>query len=263
MNASRRKKAVSAASAQSRVQPKIRTQRQPREQRLLHGLYWLLATAIFCADQLSKIAAQGHLSEGPIEILPILNFSLAYNRGAAFGVFSDSQMAASLLAVSIVATIAFAIFLHRESRTLPCLGWSLLLGGALGNGLDRMLFNRVTDFIDFHLFGHHFPAFNIADTSLTFGVLLMVLAWLSDKKPAADNPPPSSSRRKKRALTEAEADGAHSATPAVEASENRQAAGELASTAAPAPFAPLAEANLSQAFAAKPYSAGWQRQEET
>ena len=336
MNASHGKKVLSTASAPSRAQPEIggrvqpkaqaraqpqaRPRSQPREQRLLHGGYWLLATAVFSADQGSKIAAQDRLSEGPIEILPMLNFSLVYNRGAAFGIFSGGQMAALLLAVSMIAVVVFAILLHRESRALPCLSWSLMLGGALGNGLDRVLFNRVTDFIDFHLSGQHFPAFNIADASLTFGVLLMILAWhwQSGEKPAAKEPPPSSSRRKKEAPPKAatavseaapqagkkkksidqgqapEAEGrsqaqaqsgagltptpaeppvglpaesqppateaAQAPTSAVEASEDRQAASAPAAATAAAPFAPLAEANLSQAFAAKPYSAGSQRQ---
>ena len=215
MNGSRNKKPGATSSVKPRVQPETRTQgqpqtqdsvqpRQPRERRFLHSIYWLLATAIFGVDQLSKIVAQGRLSEGPIEILPILNFSLAYNRGAAFGVFSDGQMSALLLAVSAVATTAFAVLLHRESRALPCLAWSLLLGGALGNGLDRLLFDRVTDFIDFHILGHHFPAFNIADASLTFGVFLMIVSWYRqrDKKQTAQEPPSSSSRREKRAPTE-------------------------------------------------------------
>ncbi len=327
MTARRGKKAVAADATQARVQSKSRTrgqprlQFQPRQQRLLHGLYWLLATAVFGADQLSKIVAQGRLSEGPVEIFPFLNFSLAYNRGAAFGVFSGGQTATLLLAVSIAAALAFAILLHRENRVLPCLGWSLMLGGALGNGLDRLLFNRVTDFIDFHLSGHHFPAFNIADASLTFGVLLMILVWYwpSDRKEAVEAPSSSSSRPEKKTLAEAVAAvsgpgpqaviekkpgaqnqasaakgrkgapvrsdtdsartavepstpsaestppetgaaGAQSATGAAEAGKNPGAA---ASKTAPAPFAPLAEANLSRVFTAEPYSAGSRQQSDT
>ena len=289
----RSKKAVSAASAPGRT--------QPGEQRLLHGIYWLLATAVFGADQLSKIVAQEILSEGSIEFLPILNFSLAYNRGAAFGIFSGGQMATLLLAISIVACIAFALLLHRENRALPCLSWSLLLGGALGNSLDRLLFNRVTDFIDFHLSGHHFPAFNIADASLTFGVLLMLLALYRqrDEKQTAKASPPPSSRRKgapaesgtavselvsqadkeKQLIDPTRTSVEHAARrvpesrlPATEpvgppperqtaeAGEDRQATGALAPTTEPAPFAPLAEANLSRVFAAEPYSAGPQQQ---
>lgn len=144
------------------------------------GLYWLwLSVAVLVLDQASKlwVDAAFELYER-VEVMPGLNFTLVYNRGAAFSLLSDAGgwqrwfFAVFALIVSAVILVWLRRVL-REDR-LQASGLALILSGAIGNVLDRLQHGHVIDFIDVHYGGWHWPAFNVADSAITVGVLLLL-----------------------------------------------------------------------------------------
>lgn len=145
-----------------------------------------LAAIILVLDQLSKavvrfiLEAQGQ----DIAVMPVLNIVRVMNPGAAFGFLAWGSgwqnWVLGIFAVLVMAWIIFALMDTREHALSPS-GLTLILGGAMGNFIDRLRYGAVFDFIDVHLGSWHFPAFNIADAAITLGVGLIFwqqgLAW--------------------------------------------------------------------------------------
>lgn len=155
-------------------------------------LRWLWLTVVVVAiDQASKFWAQSALVFGErVELLSWFNFTLAYNRGAAFSFLADAGgwQRYFFLAIGVVAVIVIVVWLRRlrEHERITAVGLALILGGAIGNLLDRTLYGHVVDFIDWHYGGWHWPAFNLADSAILLGATLVVLASLrSDDKAKA------------------------------------------------------------------------------
>lgn len=143
-----------------------------------------ITLGVVALDQITKHMVR--TSFGPFETVPLLPFlRLVHvrNEGAAFGMFQGLGNQA-FIAISIAA-ILFVFILLAKSRE-DRLGLSLILGGAIGNLLDRIAFGRVTDFIDVFAGNFHWPAFNVADSALTIGlVLLLAAAFIQRKRGAA------------------------------------------------------------------------------
>lgn len=140
---------------------------------------WLaLAGVIFVLDQLTKYAVTASLRLGErIEVTPFFNLVLVHNPGAAFSFLSDaSGWQRWFFVVLALAASAWIVFLlHRHpAQKLFCFALTLVLAGAIGNVIDRLLFGAVIDFLDFHALGWHWPAFNVADSAITCGALLLV-----------------------------------------------------------------------------------------
>lgn len=140
-----------------------------------------LATA-FLVDQLSKWTILEFVMQPPrvIEILPVLNLTLGFNEGTSFGMFAGLLSGRPMLAAALTGalTLVFALWALR-SRTVPeAIAFALIAGGATGNVLDRIRQGAVTDFLDLHLQGWHWPTFNLADVAITLGALLLVAGWL-------------------------------------------------------------------------------------
>ena len=140
---------------------------------------WLaLAGVIFVLDQLTKYAGTASLRLGErIEVTPFFNLVLVHNPGAAFSFLSDaSGWQRWFFVVLALAASAWIVFLlHRHpAQKLFCFALTLVLAGAIGNVIDRLLFGAVIDFLDFHALGWHWPAFNVADSAITCGALLLV-----------------------------------------------------------------------------------------
>ncbi len=137
----------------------------------------LLALAIVLIDQIAKCAAVAYLEVYQTEyVLPFFNLTLAFNRGAAFSFLSDSGYANYFFIAfaSIVSLVIVAMLARLESRkVLSALSLALVLGGAVGNLIDRVRLGFVVDFLDFHAGAYHWPAFNVADSAICIGVLLM------------------------------------------------------------------------------------------
>lgn len=141
---------------------------------------WLgIAFIVILFDQLSKIAVTRLFELGEDKVVTsFFNLTLAYNRGAAFSFLSNQggwqRYFFTAIAVGAVAFILYMLRRHAGQR-LFCWSLALIMGGALGNLIDRLAYGHVIDFLDFHLAGWgHFPAFNIADSAITIGAILFI-----------------------------------------------------------------------------------------
>ena len=154
-------------------------------------LKWLgLAVAVVVLDQLAKYGIRHAFAlYEMVEITPFFNLVLVYNRGAAFSLLSDAAgwQRELFIAIALSASVWIAWLLRKyAAQTLFCLALSLILGGALGNVIDRLLFGAVVDFLDFHVLGYHWPAFNVADSAISCGAVLLIWDALKAKRrPAA------------------------------------------------------------------------------
>lgn len=141
-------------------------------------LAWI-ALLVGVADQASKFLALQHLRQGEIVLAPFLNLSLAFNTGAAFSFLANAggwqNLFFVLVAFVVSVVILFMIRRLGASDTQVAVALMLVLGGALGNVIDRLRFGYVVDFIDLHYAGWHWPTFNVADSAITIGAILLVL----------------------------------------------------------------------------------------
>lgn len=148
------------------------------------GASLMLAAALFLLDQGSKWLVAGSLRVGEVRtVIPgFFNLTHLHNRGAAFGLFadSDSPVARGALIAFSLAALALVFYLLWRGVSSRWAGWGLglILGGALGNLLDRVRAGSVVDFLDFHLAGRHWPAFNLADSAVVLGALLLMIEVL-------------------------------------------------------------------------------------
>ncbi|MDO8281473.1 MAG: signal peptidase II [Thermodesulfovibrionia bacterium] len=110
-----------------------------------------------------------------IDILPFLRIVLVKNTGAAFGLFASLGNAFFLI-ITIIAIIFIIVYLIKIPKGLELVAISLILGGAIGNFIDRATIGEVVDFIDFYVGTWHWPAFNVADSALTIGITLFIWA---------------------------------------------------------------------------------------
>jgi signal peptidase II len=140
--------------------------------------YLALAGVVIALDQLSKEAIRWRLDFGEsIPITRFFNLVLIQNPGAAFSFLSNASgwQREFFIAVALAASIWIIYLLWRHpERGLFGLALSLILGGALGNVIDRLRFGAVVDFLDFHIGGYHWPAFNLADSAITCGAALLI-----------------------------------------------------------------------------------------
>lgn len=148
------------------------------------GLIWSWVTIVVMGvDRLSKYWVIHHLQFfEPVRITPFFNFTLAYNTGAAFS-FLHSASGWQNIFLGGLALIISAIVFFWLSKLPSTAKWNsialcLILGGALGNAWDRMLYRFVVDFLDFHLGDWHFAIFNIADAAISIGAFMLVVHWL-------------------------------------------------------------------------------------
>ncbi len=146
-------------------------------------LWFGLAGLVVLLDQLSKWLVLDTLHFGEtIYVAPFWNWVLTFNPGAAFSFLADQpgwqRWLFTGLALAVSAWIAVELKRHPGQR-LNALALSLVMGGALGNVIDRVRFGAVVDFIQWHAAGYYWPAFNIADSAITVGAILLVLAQLT------------------------------------------------------------------------------------
>jgi signal peptidase II len=140
----------------------------------------IIVTAVIVLDQVTKYLVSTSINPfDAIEIFPFLHIVNIHNTGAAFGMFKDLGSNV-FIGISVVAII-FIIVLIVQS-TYSRFGLSLLLGGALGNLIDRMRFGKVVDFIDVSVGKYHWPAFNVADACLTSGIILIIVLSFIKKR---------------------------------------------------------------------------------
>lgn len=137
-----------------------------------------LAAGVIVLDQLSKWVVLAKLQFGEtLYVAPFWNWVLTYNPGAAFSFLADQpgwqRWFFSILAIGVSAWIALMLRRHAGERLLAS-ALALIMGGALGNVIDRIRFGAVVDFVQWHAAGYYFPAFNVADSAITIGAVLLV-----------------------------------------------------------------------------------------
>lgn len=139
----------------------------------------LTALAIIVSDQITKAMILQKIETGHIAIAPFFNLVLTWNRGISFGIFNDGAAGPFVLvALSLIIAAGFAVWLWRTDYKWLAVALGAVIGGALGNVIDRFRFGAVVDFLDFHAFGWHWPAFNIADSAICVGIAFAVLDGL-------------------------------------------------------------------------------------
>jgi len=152
---------------------------------------WLrLSALVFALDQASKLAVEYWMQLGQvIEVLPFFNLRLAYNEGAAFSFLADAGgwQRWFFLIFAIVVVVLLMRWLRKlqPDEGWTALGLSLVIAGALGNLVDRAQYGYVIDFLDFHVVGWHWPAFNLADSAIFMGVIALLWASLVLKEGTA------------------------------------------------------------------------------
>jgi signal peptidase II len=144
------------------------------------ALPWFAASAaIVIVDQLTKWLALARLAAGERrEITEFLNLVLVFNKGAAFSILADAPgwQTPLLIAFALGAALIVSVLLVRSrGRRMFCAGLASILGGAIGNVIDRARFGHVVDFVDLHAGAWHWPAFNVADSAITLGAALLIL----------------------------------------------------------------------------------------
>lgn len=161
---------------------------------VMRGVALGLSGGIVIADQISKwmileglvrpalaqggslglfawLASSERLPHVKIEALPFFNIVMVWNEGVSFGMLGGGVMPLALVALAVMITGIFGVWLARTVRPLEALACALVIGGAVGNIIDRLRFGAVADFIDIHVAGYHWPAFNLADSCITLGIV--------------------------------------------------------------------------------------------
>jgi signal peptidase II len=140
---------------------------------------WLALSALLvAADQITKYVAVQQLALNQIvSVTPFFNLVLVYNAGAAFSFLSDAAgwQRGFFIGIALIASAWIVYLLRRYPHQRRfALALSLVLAGAVGNVVDRMLHGAVIDFLDFHAYGYHWPAFNVADSAISCGAALLI-----------------------------------------------------------------------------------------
>jgi signal peptidase II len=148
----------------------------------MYKLTALLAAVVITLDQLTKWMILEVVMQ-PVqtfEITGFFNIVLAFNRGVSFGLFGTDTiwMPYVLSAVAVAIVIGLLIWLRGQKNGINAVAVGLVVGGAVGNVIDRIRFGVVVDFLDFHLAGWHWPAFNVADSAIFLGVALLMFGSL-------------------------------------------------------------------------------------
>jgi signal peptidase II len=143
--------------------------------------FFVIAIVVFLLDRLAKWAVASNIAlRNSVVVIPgFFQLTHVQNSGAAFGLFADSAVQwkiGALVSFSVIALIVVTALLWKNSHSLSTttIGLSLILGGAIGNLWDRMMSGHVVDFLDFYVGSYHWPAFNVADTAIVIGAILLI-----------------------------------------------------------------------------------------
>ncbi|MGB0629264.1 MAG: signal peptidase II [Alphaproteobacteria bacterium] len=141
-----------------------------------------IAALVVLLDQASKYWVVHHVMAPPriIEVTSFFNIVMVWNKGASFGLFSSQSVwtQALLGGLAVIISLVLVIWLTRAQNRWLALSLGLVVGGALGNAIDRAVYLAVADFLDFHVAGYHWPSFNVADIAISVGVVLLLLDGL-------------------------------------------------------------------------------------
>ena len=138
-----------------------------------------VAAITLVADQVTKLYFYDLLVIGGVrfvEVLPFFNLVTVWNYGVSFGMLTNDSQIGPWLFVAVALAIVAALFtwLRRAATRMVAIALGMVIGGAIGNVVDRLTYGAVFDFLDFHAFGWHWPAFNLADSGISIGVILLL-----------------------------------------------------------------------------------------
>ncbi len=148
-------------------------------------MIYLISLFVILLDQLTKGIILHYFSFGKVlEVFPCFNLLLAYNKGVSFSFLaSDSPYMPWILSAFSLIVCAFIIgWMRQEKDKYTRIGFALILGGAIGNVIDRVRLGAVVDFLDFYIGSYHWPAFNVADSAICIGVFLILIRAFFIKK---------------------------------------------------------------------------------
>ena len=147
------------------------------------------AAGVLVADQVSKWVILDHVMQTPriIEVTGFFNLVMVWNPGISFGIFGGSGEVGCWVLTGMALAISAVLlnWLRQVDRRILALAIGMVIGGAIGNVIDRVRFGAVADFLDFHLFGYHWPAFNVADSAIVVGVALLLIDSMFGTQPEA------------------------------------------------------------------------------
>ncbi len=150
----------------------------------------VLAATVLFLDQATKWWILSLVMHPPraIAVTPFFDLVLVWNRGVTFGLFDgESQIGPWLLIALALAIVAgLVVWLRRVEGVWPVYAIGLIIGGAIGNAIDRLRFGAVVDFLDLHAAGYHWPAFNMADSAIVVGVAVLIIDGLFDRRKAIE-----------------------------------------------------------------------------
>jgi len=153
--------------------------RQTRQ--AMRKYFFLIAAIVLLLDRMAKWAVASNIAlHDSVAVIPgLFHLTHVENTGAAFGLFAESSAqwkVGALVSFSVIALVIVSALLWKNSHALSTttIGLSLILGGATGNLWDRMMTGHVVDFLDFYVGSYHWPAFNVADSAIVIGAILLV-----------------------------------------------------------------------------------------
>ncbi|HVR29828.1 MAG TPA: signal peptidase II [Thermoanaerobaculia bacterium] len=156
----------------------------------------LVSLAVLVLDQWTKHLAENALAgRPPLTVVPgFLDLVLVENTGVAFGLFAAGSSSLGVLALTLLGLVALGLVLYYfwrtpENNRVVLFSLALILGGAIGNLVDRVMSGSVTDFIDVYVGTHHWPTFNAADSAITVGIVLLSIDALWVRRPAEPETP--------------------------------------------------------------------------
>jgi signal peptidase II len=160
---------------------------KPKNSGLFGGAI-ILAFIVLSLDQLHKYFMLEIMNIDEIRIFEVLSFFnlvMVWNHGVSFGMFAGHGMSQPMILIVITSLIVCVLFfwLLKEQQRIPANALALVIGGAIGNIIDRIRFGAVADFFDFHYMGWHYPAFNIADAAIFIGVVILMIHSIFLTKP--------------------------------------------------------------------------------
>ena len=143
------------------------------------------ALVVHLADRITKwwMVHQVDPLSLPQKVMPSFNLVLTWNHGVSFGMFSDANARLMLIVMTIAVTIGLLVWLWREPCKVNAYALGLMIGGATGNIVDRIYYGAVADFLDTYIGTYHWPAFNVADSAICVGVILLI--WQSMRSQSA------------------------------------------------------------------------------
>ncbi|WP_291327601.1 signal peptidase II [Desulfovibrio sp. UCD-KL4C] len=158
-----------------------------------YSLAGLIATVIIILDQITKVAIRNNLELWSSKTIITDYFNLVYviNKGAAFGFLNRSDInwqRTFFIVVTVISLAAITMLLKstKDKDLFQIAGLGFILGGAVGNLIDRIIYGEVTDFLDIYMGTHHWPAFNVADIAICIGAVAMIISVYRNKSNASN-----------------------------------------------------------------------------